>query len=167
MSAIRNQHDQNLIDKIDEFGWFCLTVAPQRDDPDQGPIFAYSIGFETSLLQPNVILFGLGSKVMHGMLSMVFNAVRQGRRLSDRSRWTEPLEGYECELRSVHRTNCIPEYFGYGLWYHEQYLGRREPFTAYQLFWPGVKDRLLPWESGSHEIVRAAQPRLDLQQGTQ
>ncbi|NHK26881.1 DUF4262 domain-containing protein [Parvularcula flava] len=154
--------DQRLIDAIDKHGWQGMSVASRADEPDDGPAFCYSIGFETSLGLPNVIIFGLRTNVMHGMLWQVFDALKAGRTLEDRSVWPEPLEGYKCELRAVHRTNLVSDYFGYGLWYHERYLERTDPYSAFQLFWPGVGEKLLPWEEGCHEDVIAAQPRLDL-----
>ncbi|MCI4643269.1 MAG: DUF4262 domain-containing protein [Hyphomonadaceae bacterium] len=154
--------DRKLLESIDKYGWFGMSVASKIDDPNPIQPFSYSIGFEKTLNCPNVIVFGLKSSHRHHMIWQVFEALKSGRKLEQGAKWPEPLDGYECETRAVHESRIVSDHFGYGLWYQRTHVPEAAPYRAFQLFWPGVGHRLLPWEPGCDEAVINAQPRLDL-----
>ena len=157
-----DEFERDILLTIEESGWFRMGVVPRTGHPEDGPQFAYSIGFTKTLGVPEVIVLGLNIDVMHQMLWGVFNAVKSGKALADGERWDTPLQGYVCETRSVHESHLVPEYFNSAMWYWDTVLKKQEPFEAYQLFWPGAQNHLLPWEAGASHSVIDAQPRLDL-----
>lgn len=152
-----NGFERDLILNVEKFGWHAMLVGAGEGDPN----FAYSVGFSSTLGGPEVIIFGLKSDVLHSMLWQVFDAAREGRKIEGGTIWSDVLDGYECEMRSVHPSRLREDWFNSSLWYWRRYLGRSEAFSACQLFWPGVEDHLLPWAPGAHPSVLEAQPRLD------
>jgi hypothetical protein len=62
--------------------------------------------------------------------------------------------------RPVHASRTA-EYFGVGIWYKRYRTGTDE-LSAYQIFWPGKFQGLMPWESGCEDTVRRSQPLLYL-----
>jgi hypothetical protein len=156
------EFDRRLLSNIQEHGWSGMTVSPRADDPGDEPIFKYTIGFETSLNMPNLIVFGLRKDIMHAMLWNMFHDLKAGRALTDSAQWHDILDGYTCVTRAVHESQIDAGWFNYGRWYRRTHAPEAGPYTAFQIFWPGVIDRLLPWEAGSDPAVIKAQPRLDL-----
>ena len=147
-----DQVDQNIVDHVAEFGWSCMKV--QEDD--QGPGFAYTIGLWGTFNVPELIVFGLHPDVMHAVLANAVFAIEQGKREFDSARWEGLLDGYVCETRLFHSA-YVAEYMGFAHWYR-QYRGAAGQIEAFQIFWPGVVDHLLPWQDGSDPSVIAAQP---------
>jgi hypothetical protein len=158
--------DRDVLSNIETHGWSGMTVSPRADDPEDGPIFHYTIGFETSLNMPNLIVFGLRKDIMHAMMWNMFHDLKAGRVLADGAQWPDILDGYTCVTRAVHESRIEEDWFNYGRWYRRTHAPEAGPYTAFQLFWPGVIDRLLPWEAGSDPSVIKAQPRLDLPRET-
>jgi len=154
---------KKLLENVEEFGWQCTSVAPRVDDDDDSPAFSYSIGFWECLDSPEVIVFGLPSKLMHSMLSEVHRQIEAGRSLEDGARWSDLISGFDCISRPVHPTQ-IGNYLLSSIWYKKQKTGSGD-VAAYQLFWPGKLDGLYPWEEGCDQIVRDAQPMLFLPAG--
>ena len=60
----------------------------------EGPGFQYSIGFFQSFKHPEVLIFGQQSKVMHGMLARIADAIREGKRFAAGSDAEDILDGY-------------------------------------------------------------------------
>ena len=152
--------EQRILDSIDEHGWFGLSVLA---DGDREPSFTYSVGFEDSLNCADFIVFGLSSNLSHSMLWRVFLQIRDGGiNPGEGRRWSDILEGYDCISRAVHPSQIQREYFNSAIWYRS-YTGRNpDSARAFQLFWPGARDRLFPWENGSAQEVRNQQPLLYL-----
>lgn len=150
---------QKMVDSIAEHGWYAISVLAD----DKGPGFTYSVGFWEALNAPDVIIFGLPSKLMHNMLWEVFRQVRDGRAMTDGARWSGLIEGFDCISRPVHNSQ-IPNHMLSSSWYKEYRTGS-EDIDAYQMFWPGKNDGLFPWEPGCAEIVRDSQPALYLPVG--
>jgi hypothetical protein len=123
---------------------------------DGVPNFAYTIGLWESLAAPELIIFGLRQDVIRGMLHNAVEEIRGGKMDFDRARWGTLLDGYCCESRPFHMA-YHSGHLNFANWYR-RYRGQAGPVEAFQIFWPGVEDRLLPWEEGSHQSVGAAQP---------
>jgi hypothetical protein len=150
---------QKMVDGIAEHGWYAISVMAD----EKGPGFTYSIGFWETLSVPDVIIFGLPSKLMHNMLWEVFLQVQVGRKLEDGARWANLIEGFDCISRPVHKTQ-IPDFMLSSMWYKEYPTGSDE-IEAFQMFWPGKNDGLFPWESDCPQIVQDHQPGLYLPVG--
>jgi hypothetical protein len=144
--------DQKVIDAVRDVGWFCLSVGGD----EHTPCFSYTIGLWESYGTPELIIFGLPPNVVRGMFHNAIEEIRGGKVEFDRARWNTLLDGYSCESRPFHLAHH-EGHLNFANWYRG-YRGEEGPVEAYQIFWPGVHDRLLPWEDGSHESVGAAQP---------
>jgi hypothetical protein len=156
-----SDHEQKIIDCIDEHGWFCTSVF--GDEP--GDTFSYSVGFSKTLSAPECIIFGLPTKLMHSMLWTVFRQIRDGAVLSDGARWSGLIEGFDCISRPVYPSRITREHFNSALWYWGNPTDRGAELQAFQMFWPGAGDGLFPWETNSSKIVRDRQPALYLPRG--
>jgi len=153
-----DDYEKSLLDNIEKHGWQATHVFdPDGDDPG----FTYSIGFPQSLDVPDFIIFGLNQEIMHNMLWGIFRQVKAGKTVKDGAEWQGLLAGdYTCISRKVHPDNNGSNYFNSARWwykYTDRDIGKLE---FYQMFWPGVDIKLLPWENGCHESVIVAQPLL-------
>ncbi|SDC96528.1 protein of unknown function [Sphingomonas sp. YR710] len=154
-----DDYEQNIIDNVRDHGWFCTSVFGS-DESD--PSFSYSVGFTETLSAPEFIIFGLDTRLMHSMLWEVFRQIRDGKTIGDGERWSNLIEGFDCISRPVHSTNVIREYLNSAIWFWGDPVKKGMILLAYQLFWPGAKDGLYPWEPGSNELVCELQPILYL-----
>lgn len=151
-----NEFETKLIQNIEKHGCQVNYVFdPDGIDPD----FSYSIGFPKSLGQPEVIIFGLPTKLMHSVINNVRDQCREGLRLSDGGVVEALLEGHVCTLKAVHKSQLVADYFGSAIWYHRDQLGT-EMTEAFQIVWPGALNSLFPWDEGCSPDVIEAQPAL-------
>ncbi len=153
--------DQKVVDDVAAHGFHSMGVGAGDGEPQ----FRYSVGFWESLGSPEVLIFGLDFKLMHSMLWEIFRQIKAGSALEDGKRYVGLLEGYDCIARPVHQSQH-GEYFGFALWYRRYRNVDPSALEAYQLFWPGVEQRLFPWERGCVDEVRSAQPLLYLPRET-
>lgn len=152
------EYEIKLIKNIEEHGWqFTFVFDPEGEKPD----FGYSIGFEKNLGHPEFIIFGLPKKLMHSMLWEVFRAIKAGKVPSDGVIWQNLLDGdYNCVSRLITNQNCGPDYFNSAMWFYKFNGGDVSQQKFYQMVWPGVHDKLYPWDTGCSESVIEAQPSL-------
>jgi hypothetical protein len=153
-----NEYEQRIVNDVAEHGWFCTSVV----DDNPGASFSYSVGFGATLNAPECIIFGLPSKLTHSMLWRVFEQIKGGAVLSDGGRWAGLIEGFDCISRPVHPSQVTRDHFNSALWFWGDPAERGGSLQAYQLFWPGAKQGLFPWESGCDQPVRDYQPALYL-----
>ncbi|MDO1558026.1 DUF4262 domain-containing protein [Brevundimonas sp. 2R-24] len=125
--------DQNILDAVEEHGWFCMSVF---DPEDVAPRFSYSIGFTKSLGQPEFIIFGLPADVAHGVLWNVFRALKDGRSPEDLEPWPDLIENYDCVARRVHPSQVRREYLNSALW--SGATPRREVGRCRSCSWSGL-----------------------------
>ena len=151
-----NDYERDLIKSVKTHGWQCISVLGEENSPP----FAYTVGFWETLCTPELIVFGLGSELMHEMLWTMYDELRKGRSLSDHARWPL-LRGHDCISRRVHPSRVVPDHFNSALWCRRFKTGETA-VDAYQLFWPGAQDGLFPWEAGCDSYVRELQPLLYL-----
>jgi hypothetical protein len=147
--------DQKLVDNVAAHGWHCMHIGAGRGEPH----FSYSIGWWETLGAPEVIVFGLSSKLHHSMLWGLFRQIEAGRRLEDGARFSDLIEGFDCIARPVDGSH-LRSYFGFALWYRRYRTGTSEGLEAFQLFWPGKVQGLYPWDEGCIDGVGALQPLL-------
>ncbi len=154
-----SDYEQRVLNCVEEYGWFGLSVG---SGGEHEPGFTYSVGFVETLKCPEFIVFGLPAKLSHAMLWEVFRQIRDGVSPQDGQRWSDVLDEYECVSRAVHPSQIVREHFNSALWY-ARHAGRpADSLQAFQLFWPGVEQRLFPWENGCDRSVVDAQPALYL-----
>jgi hypothetical protein len=124
--------DRKLLADIEEIGWHVILI-PEGDD---GPPFAYTIGLFRTFEHPEIIIFGLDLDLMHQMINLIGEEIRQGRRFSDGESASGILEGYD--VRFLH-------------------VG--DAFAILQCLWPDRQGRF-PTDAGYAEPLRARQPLL-------
>jgi hypothetical protein len=151
-----DKDEQRVVDDIAAHGWHC-TLVPEDDE---GPGFAYSIGFGDTLGAPELIVFGLKHKLMHNMIWQAFHQIKEGRKIEADARFPELIKDFDCILRPVH-PSWHREYFGYALWYY-RYRNKLPEFKAFQIFWPGKLAGLYPWDHGADGYVAWCQPLLQI-----
>lgn len=151
-----NDYEQNIIANVREHGCHINVVA----DPDgDAPAFAYSIGFQQSVHQPEVIIFGLPFDIMTFMINETLHQCRAGLQLGDWTRVDDLLIGHSCIARAVDPRYVVTDYLNSAIWFHERTAGKGLPDVV-QLVWPGAEDGVFPWEDGCSESVRKNQPAL-------
>lgn len=153
---MKKEVDEQVVDNVREFGCHINIVF----DPDlEQPDFAYSVGFEESVGQPEVIMFGLPHDLMKNAINETLNICQNGLELSDGTRVGGLLDGHHCVVRAVHPSRVTVEYFAAAICYQEQ-NNAFGPIRAIQLVWPGALNGLFPWDEGCAVEVQDLQPRL-------
>jgi hypothetical protein len=89
--------DRKLLSDIVEFGWHVALIP----EDDEGTAFAFSIGLFTNFGHPEVILFGLGIEALHGIINLIGEEVRQGRRFAEGEVASGIIEGFDVGFREV------------------------------------------------------------------
>jgi hypothetical protein len=148
-------HEQKCLDDVREYGCHVLQISAEGDDPQ----FSYSVGFPTSVGQPEVIVFGLKFPIMHNMINEMRKQCAEGLEIEDGIRIADLIEGFDCVARRVVCADAIKEHFGWAIWYHRRQQGTALT-EAYQLVWPGKVQGLYPWDEGCDDHVIAQQPAL-------
>ena len=157
MSADKlTNYESDILANIGKAGCF----IPYVFDPDGiDPSFGYSVGFTTTVAQPEVITFGLPSDIVFDMINETLKQCREGLRLHDWCEINGLLEGHRCILRSVRAGAIEREFFSSANWYHKRTFGSLLG-AAFQIVWPGTINKLFPWDEGCAIDVIQAQPAL-------
>jgi hypothetical protein len=129
-----DKFEQKIIDDVEEFGWFGLSVAPRTDSDDPEEWFTYTIGLPKSHGWPELICFGLGSQIAQCVLTDAI-AECESKQVHPHAglELTDTLNGYSARLVDA---SAIPDsYFGSAIWYARE-AGTPVPPARLQLFWP-------------------------------
>ena len=144
-----SEHDKSVLQRREAHGWFVNKIAADAE----GPGFAYSFGLFEEFQHPEIIIFGLDSDTMHGIVNVAGEQVRKGARYRDGDVSGDLLEGFNCAFRRVnplqYRETC-----SWAVWFY----GNSE-FPVLQLFWPDKRSRF-PWDEGFTKSLRNLQPDL-------
>jgi hypothetical protein len=141
--------DLKTISDVEEYGWHVVIIP----EDDEGPAFAFSVGLSKNFGHPEVILFGLGIEAMHGIINLIGEEVRQGRRFSESQAASGIIEGFDLNFRPVSHDH-YSEYLGTASSYY-----KGTDYPALQCVWPDRQGRF-PWDTGFPESLRALQPSL-------
>jgi hypothetical protein len=134
---------------VERRGWTAVYVG----DYAQAPSWVYTVGFQGSLGQPEIIVFDLPRPSAGELVAHVHDELRTGRLvLEDGCEWASASS--RCVWRRVHEDHLaewltlafVPAMLAGGL-------------EAFQLVLSDVEGRL-PWEGGYDERLRALQPAL-------
>ena len=142
--------EQLVLSNIEKHGWHCTSVAGDGETPS----FAYSVGLFKTYGHPELIIFGLPSKLSHAVLSTCARAAAAGQPLNIEQPTDELLENYSCVFIKV------PEaaYSEYVLSTTRLYQGTN--FPLYQVVWPSVGAGVFPWHPDAEASFVAEQPVL-------
>lgn len=156
MSGELDSYERNILDHVAAFGCSVTNVF----DPDgDSPSFSYSIGFTKSVDQPEVIVFGLDTTLMHRMINETLRLCQAGLDLEEGGRIAGVLDGFDVVSRAIPTERITRGHFNSAMWYHRREFGS-ELTRAMQLVWPSSKTGLFPWQPDCHQSVIDAQPAL-------
>jgi hypothetical protein len=141
--------DRKLISDVEDYGWHVAMIA----EDDEGPGFAFSIGLYKNFEHPEIMILGLGIETMHGMINLIGEEVRQGRRFGVGESVLGIIEAFDVQFREVARDHYA-EYLGSTSWF---YKGKDYPVL--QCVWPDKRNRF-PWDHDFPDSLRARQPLL-------
>ena len=149
VAVTEDDRERKVVSDIEEFGWHVAMIP----EDDEGPSFAYSIGLFKNFGHPEIIIFGLGVEVLHGMINLIGEEVRQGRRFADGESASGILEGFDVRFRGVAREH-YHEHIGYARWFYEG-----DDFPVLQCLWPDREGRF-PSDPDFPDSLRPRQPSL-------
>ena len=142
-------HADKLAWVIETQGWVAEPIAPVADPPTPG--YTYTIGFESTFGEPEVVIFGLAPVAARGLIEMMADHLEAGGEL--------PAGIFVGLLDNDLRSALLPiempdnaELFVDAAEYHG-----RDDFRVRQFVWPD-KGGYLPWEPGFDERLLVAQP---------
>jgi hypothetical protein len=150
-----SEPDRKVLADIKSYGLHVVHVFPEANTPG----WSYSIGLYRSHGQPDVVVFGLDSKIAHFVVNELGRRAAVGP-IQPEQVHEGLLEGHRCVLKPVLPVWFRP-FFGYGLWYY-----RHAPFPVLQCIWPD-RSQFFPWEAGFNPARRWAQPLLYLSEPAQ
>ena len=137
--------EKAVLTHVAEYGWHLQGIHGS----EEGPPFAYSIGFYRTLRAPEVIIVGLPQEVAHSILWEAYRRLERGERLGPNDSYEGFVKGYAVTFIEV-SDDARDEYFGFANWFY------KDGFPALQLVWPAADGRW-PWED---ESLARAQPLL-------
>jgi hypothetical protein len=121
---------------------------------DYLPAFGYSIGLWQRYKHPEIISFGLSTKVLHEIINLAGAMVVSGKRIETGVAYDDFFEACTIRFVPVDPRN-LADYFGYATGYYQY-----SDFPALQLVWPDQKQKF-PWEPDFDVDLQDRQPLLD------
>jgi len=148
-TAGEDKSEQRVIEDIAKFGWHCVHILAEGEQPQ----YSFTVGLFHTYQHPELIIFGLPSKVAHQILTTAADAAKSGQPLDLSAPTDELLNDYSCCFIEVPSSQYY-EHVGLCRWYYEG-----NGFPLYQVVWPS-RSGFFPWHSRAPEAFRAAQPVL-------
>jgi hypothetical protein len=143
--------------RIRRSGWSGIFVG----DYDHPPSWVYSIGFLESVGAPEIIAFDLPPRSASALLAQAYHELKTGKlRLVEGAVYLE-AEDSRTVWRKVHPSRLDEAWLTLAQVRHAAQTGFLGEFEAFQLVLSN-RDRLLPWDDGYPDSLRAAQPELYL-----
>jgi hypothetical protein len=148
--------EQRIIDCVEKYGWFGLSVSPRAGSEDPQEWFTYTIGLPNSHAWPEIICFGLAGDTAHGLLS---DAIAECEKKAVSPyiglELTEVIDGFKA---AIVEASAIPDhYFGSATWYARE-VGTQAPPPRVQLVWPDKTGRFPDDPACSPEVRRMQTP---------
>ncbi|MCU1282209.1 MAG: hypothetical protein JWM53_5755, partial [bacterium] len=117
-----DEGDRKLLGDVAKVGFHVIKVIAD----EEGPGFAYSVGFNHSFDHPDLIIVGLDLETAHAAINRMGATLAAGGK-PDLDRL---LEGGAVSLREIRSEKSFADYLGYGRWFY-----RAAEFPARQLVW--------------------------------
>jgi len=152
----REWHLRDIDARIRRHGWIAMYIG----DYEASPTWSYTMGFEGSLGQPEVIAFDLTQADANRLLWWIYKSLERGDlRMVDGEPWA-PEGQFIGVWREVHSTqvNTADAWFAAALERRNR-EGASGPLRAFQLVFRDGGEKL-PWEAGYDEHLRSRQPAL-------
>lgn len=116
--------------------------------------FAYSIGLQETFNHPEIICFGLNTKLLHEIINDVSDIIKREGSINSDKDYNNIFKSSRAKFLQVDERN-IEDYFGVAIRYYDS-----KKINALQLIWPDRNDKF-PWELNFEERFKFIQPLLD------
>lgn len=142
-----DRSEQKVIDDIAEFGWHCVHIQAEGSQVE----YSFTVGLFQTYEHPELIVFGLPSKVSHRILTTAAEAAQSGTPLDLSKPNDELLNNYSCCFAEVPKAEYY-EHVGYARWYYEG-----NHFPLHQIVWPSRSGHF-PWHPLATADFKLSQP---------
>ena len=151
-----SEFEQKIVDCVEKYGWFGLSVSPRTGGEDPEEWFTYTIGLPKTHGWPEIICFGLAGDTAHALLTdAIAECENKAISPSIGLELTKVAKGYKVMIGDA---SAIPEdYFGSATWYARR-AGTQAPPDRVQLFWPDKAGRFPDDPACSPEVRRMQTP---------
>lgn len=150
--APESDYDAQILEKINEVGWYNMHIAEENGSP----VFAFSLGHFHKQNHPEIIIIGLPAETAHQLLNIaVVKIVGAKEKVEPYKKYKDFTEGLSVAFVPVD-LEYYGEYLGYANWY---YGSMPKPYPAMQMVWPD-REGIYPWESGYDKRFLQIQPIL-------
>lgn len=154
----RAWHRRDVEKRIRRHGWTAIYVG----DYSTAPTWAYTIGFQSSLGAPEIIVFDLPEASANDVFHEAFRQIKAGDLvIRDNEPWALGGDG-RLMWRKVHPSRFVGDeepWLGIALTFHTVLSPESGDFEAFQLVLSDTEGRL-PWEDGYDERLRPRQRAL-------
>lgn len=150
---------KNLDRRVRKHGWTGVYVGRYGD----APAWTYSLGFDETLNQPEVVIFDVPQESAQTLLWQAFDELKNGQlQFEDGATWSGGAEPAP-KWRKVHPSQISGIVGWLGLAERRRFkrTGQRSGLEAFQLVLPDAGGHF-PWEAGYDEHLRPLQPALYL-----
>lgn len=132
-----NEVQQQVIDGVEQNGWFAVNYVPGATDPDER--FTYTVGLTKTAGWPEIICFGLDSERCAGMLLDTIRECWERKiRPAHGVGLTKVIQGNLAGLTRV--DDLHSPYFAMADWYAD-HSGSPNSAERLQLVWPDAHGR--------------------------
>lgn len=153
-------HGRDTDRRIRKHGWTAVYVG----DYASSPTWVYTLGFEETLGQPEIVIFDIPNTDANRVLWTIFEELKRGELvLEDGKPWHPEDPDGRMVWRMVHDTQVESRVGWFTIAVMRRLVVKGEMFglPVFQLVLAD-ENRVLPWEDGYNESIRYRQPALYL-----
>jgi hypothetical protein len=149
----------NIARKVRRHGWTGMYVG----DYATAPTWAYTIGFDETLDQPEIIVFDAPRRSASALFWRTFEALRSGSLVLEDGAARLDDAGQGAVWRKVHPSHidCAEGWLAFAQHRRAKVTGKPFGLEAFQYVLPD-QDGRMPWDAGYDESLRPLQPALYL-----
>lgn len=147
-------HAEKIQWMLEERGWGAIPVRPEESPLPAGAGYTHTVGLESSIGRPELVVVGLQPAQARGLLDLIVAQFQAGIELPTDAPFVGLLDG---ELPACLLT-LDPEQVG-GLFPTLGDVYGEQPWRVCQFVWPDPSGAL-PWDDAFPDQLRATQPLL-------
>lgn len=144
-----NAGDRKLLSDVKEFGWHVLSVY----EDNEGPGFSFTIGLYHTFEHPEVLMIGLDTDFMSGILNNIGDDIKNGQHYEAGKEYPEIVENYKCSFQKIDEKFYV-DYLGTAMWFY-----KGKSFPALQCVYPDMSGHY-PWDGKVNPALIEMQPVL-------
>lgn len=150
LSRAEDTHEKKALEDIRAHGIHWLDVF-DRDREHDGRGFCYSVGLWHTHNHPEVIIFGLNSRLGGQVLNGINDDIGKGKSFQAGLSSMDVLDGFRCYFEIFPKEH-YRDHLGWARWFYDG-----DDFPAVQMLWP-TKSGIYPWETQASEEFKSMQP---------